>query len=363
MKPRLIVVGPVPPPYHGVTVSTTLVLGNPILKERFDVEHLDTSDHRPAKNTGRWDRDNVKVALRNVARLAWQLRGPRGLMYVPLSQNRPALFRDSIFIGLASARRWKIAGHLRGSEFREFFERQQAVPRRLIRSSLRRIDSLAVMGESLRWVFEGLVAAERIAVVQNGTPDPQVNGAVQDPETVLFLSNLRRRKGVSESLDAALIVLAEYPGARFLFVGEWEDDELERVLKQRAEQAAGRVEFRSVVTGAAKDELLASSGVLLFPPIEPEGHPRVVLEALAAGLPVITTDRGAIAETVVDGSSGFVLDDPEPEALADRLLRLLRDPALRQRMGDAARARYAERFTQAAADRQIADWLLEIAGS
>ena len=72
--------------------------------------------------------------------------------------------------------------------------------------------------------------------------------------------------------------------------------------------------------------------MLLFPPVEPEGHPRVVLEALAAGLPVITTDRGAIAETVVEGESGFVLDHPVPDELAARVLRLLRDPELRDRM-------------------------------
>jgi hypothetical protein len=110
--------------------------------------------------------------------------------------------------------------------------------------------------------------------------------------------------------------------------------------------------------GAEKDQLLGSAAVLLFPPVEPEGHPRVVLEALAASLPVVTTDRGAIRETVVDGVSGFVLDEPEPQLLAQRVLTLLDDDALRAEFGSAARRAYVDRFTQARADRALTDWLL-----
>jgi len=89
----------------------------------------------------------------------------------------------------------------------------------------------------------------------------------------------------------------------------------------------------------------------------PEAHPRIVLEAMSAGLPIVTTDRGAIAETVIDEEIGYVLDDPHPEQLADRLLRLLRDRSLRDRMAKAARARYLAEFTQERADRQLTEWL------
>ena len=66
------------------------------------------------------------------------------------------------------------------------------------------------MGESLRAVFEGLVPAERITVVANGTPEFEPESPIQrDPEHVLFLSHLRRRKGVIEAVEAALLVLAE----------------------------------------------------------------------------------------------------------------------------------------------------------
>jgi glycosyltransferase involved in cell wall biosynthesis len=361
MKPRLIVVGPLPPPYHGVTVSTELVLANTALREHFSVQHLDTSDHRATGNVGTWDWTNLRLGLGNVATLLGHLRGRRGLVYLPLSQNTPGFLRDSLFVHLASARGWHVAAHLRGSDFRTFHETRNALLRRWIRLTLGRLDSVAVMGSSLRRMFDGLVAEDRIAVVANGTPEPRLNRVRREGQTVTFLSNLQRRKGVVEALDAALLVLSERPSARFVFVGEWESPELELTLRARAEPAARGIEFRRPVAGDEKDELFASSSVLLFPPVEPEGHPRVVLEAQASGLPVVTTDRGAIAETVVDGRTGFVLAQADPEELAERVLRLLTDEELRSQMSQAARDRYLEHFTQEVADRRLADWLASVA--
>lgn len=363
MKRRVIVIGPLPPPHHGVTVSTSLVLANPLLRDRFEVEHLDTSDPRTLANVGSWDLENVRVGAKSVARLAAMLHKPRGVVYLPLSQSTPAFLRDSLFVGAASARGWKVAAHLRGSDFRAFYESSPLAIRGLIRATLRRVDSVAVMGPSLRWLFEGLVPSDRIAVVANGTPEPNLNGVSRDLDTVLFLSNLRPRKGVAEAVAAARLVLDEHPSARFLFVGDWADAEFERSIRTEAALAGDRIQFRSALTDGAKDRLLAAASIFLFPPAEPEGHPRVVLEALAAGLPVVTTNRGAIADTVVDGESGFVLAEPSPPELASRLLQLLRDQALRERMSHAARTQYLERFTQDHADQALVDWLKRLAES
>jgi glycosyltransferase involved in cell wall biosynthesis len=364
MKPRLVVIGPLPPPYHGVTVSTTLVLENRLLRDRFEVEHLDTSDHRENANVGTWDLRNIRLAIASVAALYTRLKGPTGIVYLPLSQNAPGFVRDALLIHIARMRGWKVAVHLRGSDFRTFYRERGSLFRRWIRAAMSQVDSVAVMGTGLRWVFGGLVPPERIFVVPNGTPDPRNNGTEPrpEPDSVLFLSNLRRRKGVSEAVEAALIVLERHPAARFRFVGEWESDELARQLKARTAEVADRVEFLPPVTGAAKDQLLSSSSIVLFPPVEPEGHPRVVLEALAAGVPIVTTNRGAIAETV-DERSGFVLEEPAPDQLADCLLRLLADPTLRQQMGEAARTRYLEDFTPEATDLRFADWMSTVTTS
>jgi glycosyltransferase involved in cell wall biosynthesis len=358
-KTRLIVIGPVPPPLHGVAVSTSLVLANTELRDAFEVEHLDTSDHRSRANIGRWELGNISLGLRNAFQLARRLRGGPGIVYLPLSQG-VAFLRDALFIHMARVAGWKVAIHLRGSEIQDLYRRSSTPFRLLIRLTLRRVTSAAVMGFSLRNAFGDLVDAERIAVVPNGTPDPKLNGAPKDPEAVLFLSSLRRRKGIEEAVEAALCVHRERPRARFFFVGSWEDEELERELRARSASAGDAIRFLHPVDGEEKRRLLATASVLLFPPVQPEGHPRVVLEGLAAGLPVVTTNQGSIAETVVHGESGFVLDRAHPKELADHLLRLLQDHQLRDRMARAARERYLEAFTQPHADKALASWLQRI---
>jgi glycosyltransferase involved in cell wall biosynthesis len=363
MRQKLIVVGPLPPPVHGVTVSTSLVLGNRLLAERFSLTHLDTSDHRTGVNIGRWDSKNVLLGASAVLRLNRLLAGPQGVVYLPLSLSSGGFLRDSLFIHRAASRGWKVTAHLRGSEFPEFYAKQSTPYRRWIRTTLLKLNSMGVMGSSLIGLFDGVIPRERIAVVPNGTPDIHRDGIERDPETVLFLSSLRPRKGVIQSVETALRVIERRPTAKFVFVGAWVDDRLERELKELAAPAGDRIRFLPPAVDGEKQKLLLSSALLLFPPVKPEGHPRVVLEAIAAGLPVVTTDRGAIAETVLDGECGFVLDEPAPDELADRVLRVLDDRQLRERMGRAARSRYLEEFTQEQADRKLADWLTDVAAS
>ena len=99
------------------------------------------------------------------------MRGPAGIVYLPLSANLAALLRDSLYIHIAATRGWAVTGHMRGSDFPDVYKRMPRLAREWIRFTLRRLDSVAVMGDSLRWIFDGLVAPERIAVVWNGTPD------------------------------------------------------------------------------------------------------------------------------------------------------------------------------------------------
>jgi glycosyltransferase involved in cell wall biosynthesis len=358
----LVVVGPVPPPYHGVSVSTSLVLANRSLAQRFEVTHLDTSDRRSLENIGRWEMGNVVLGFQAAWRLLRLLRGPKGVVYLPLSAGAGGFMRDALLIHLARLRGWRVATHLRaGPEFRQAYRAQPRPMRWWIRLTLSRVDSVGVMGESLRCVFDGLVPPERIAVVPNGTPDVGECGPERRNGTVLFLSNLRARKGLLESVQAARIVLQSHPSARFLFVGAWDDGEFERRVRHLAAPAGERIGFLPPVDEEGKREILHSSSILLFPPIESEGHPRVVLEGMAAGMALVTTDQGAIADTVAHGECAFLLDEADPERLAACLVRLLEDGGLRREMGRAARKRYLAEFTQERADARLANWLQEIA--
>jgi glycosyltransferase involved in cell wall biosynthesis len=91
-----------------------------------------------------------------------------------------------------------------------------------------------------------------------------------------------------------------------------------------------------------------------------EGLPNVVLEAMACAVPVIGSQAGGIAEAVEHGRTGFLVPQADPRAIADAARRLLRDPALRSRMGHAARATAAARFSAIAQSRLLEDALLAV---
>jgi glycosyltransferase involved in cell wall biosynthesis len=291
------------------------------------------------------------------------LRGERGILYLPLSENVGGFLRDSFFIHLAALRRWRIAVHIRNSMFRQFYASRGSLYRGWIRLTLRRVGGLAVLGESLRHLFDGLVAPGRVAVVPNGTPDVGDLDIQPNPNRVLFLSNFSLKKGIDHAIETAMIVRKRNPTAEFVFAGEWENADVERLMRERIASDGDRITFLRPVRGEQKDRLLASAWVLLFPVAWGEGHPRILLEALAAGVPPVTTDRATIAETVIDGESGFVVADPDPQTLSDKVSLLLNEPELRDSMSRAARERYLERFTQWHADRALADWLTAVGGS
>jgi glycosyltransferase involved in cell wall biosynthesis len=98
----------------------------------------------------------------------------------------------------------------------------------------------------------------------------------------------------------------------------------------------------------------------MFPARVNEAHARVILEALCRALPVVTTEAANYNLGLVDGQDAFVLPAPDPEEVAGRVLQLLADESLRDRMGRAARAHYEREFTEELADQRLAGWLTAV---
>jgi glycosyltransferase involved in cell wall biosynthesis len=89
----------------------------------------------------------------------------------------------------------------------------------------------------------------------------------------------------------------------------------------------------------------AAMDIAVLPSAQPEPFGGVVMEAMCMSMPVVATNVGGSIEQVADGETGFLVPPADPAALADKLERLVRDAALRQRFGEAGRKRIVERFT------------------
>lgn len=165
------------------------------------------------------------------------------------------------------------------------------------------------------------------------------------PPTFTLISRLLVSKGVRDLVAAARIVRARYPQARFRLVGQLEADghpDGVRRAEIDAWVAEGLIEYAGFSDDIAG--VLAATTVFVLPSYYREGVPRTNLEALAVGRPIVTTDWVGCRETVEDGGNGFLIPPRDPVALADRLERYLRDPALVERHGAASRALAERRF-------------------
>ncbi len=191
---------------------------------------------------------------------------------------------------------------------------------------------LAVSDFVRRKHIEAGLAPERIAVKPNfAWPAP---ARVGPGEYFLFLGRLAAEKGVDTLLAAWA---AGEPLGRLLVVGEGPE-----AAALRARARAG-VEFRSQVPAEEVPGLMAGARALMVPSRWYEAAPRSIIEAYAAGVPVLASDIGALPESVRDGESGFLAPPDDPTAWAEAARRLLDDEES-GRLGRGARSLWEERY-------------------
>jgi glycosyltransferase involved in cell wall biosynthesis len=215
---------------------------------------------------------------------------------------------------------------------------------------------VAVSDEVRQRLLEAGVRAEKIRMVRNGIDLRPFDGAHPslrgDGTTLLvgLVGRLSWEKGVDNFLRAAARVLADFPGAKFVVVGEGPDQEkLDRLIDElkirNGVAMAGRREDMPAVY-ASLDIMVSSS--------RQEGLPMAILEGMASSLPLVASAVGEVPTVVADGVTGLLVPADDVERLAASILELLRDQAMRKRFGAAARKLVEDEYSAA---RMTADYL------
>jgi glycosyltransferase involved in cell wall biosynthesis len=133
---------------------------------------------------------------------------------------------------------------------------------------------------------------------------------------VLYLGWIVKEKGVYDILDAVPSVVEDFPAAQFVFAGNKGVEELDKAIRHRGLSKYARV--MGWIEGEKKRDLLLGSRLLLLPSYT-EGIPNVILEAMAAGLPVITTPVGGIPSVFSEGVNGYFVNPGDSQSLASRI--------------------------------------------
>lgn len=214
----------------------------------------------------------------------------------------------------------------------------------------------AALGNSRRVVAQLLeegVSPARVGLIYNGVvvQDCDVSrsdardrlGLAPDALVMTIVANLIPYKGHADLIDALAMARPHLPnGWRLLAVGR--DDGTGTMLKRRVRDLG--MDGNVIFLGSRNDvgEILAASDVGILCSHQ-EGFSNAVLEAMAAGLPMVVTEVGGNAEAVIDGETGLVVPARDSKALAAAILRVAGDPALRVAFGAAGRKRVRDEFS------------------
>lgn len=201
------------------------------------------------------------------------------------------------------------------------------------------IDTFRVSSQSIRCIPRS-VDLEKFMVKREETPGKSFS-------TVAMVGRLTPLKGHSFFLKAMTKVIRQIPNVRIWIIGDAPAKkaayrtELETLARRLG--IHGRVEF----LGNRKDvpQLLAQTEVLVLATTAPEAFGRVILEAQAAGVPVVAAKVGGVVDIIDDGKTGLLVPPKDAESIANEVVRLLRDKGLAQQLAEAALAKLKSTFT------------------
>jgi glycosyltransferase involved in cell wall biosynthesis len=305
------------------------------LFERCDVAYVATHCDGSA-------RDKVLRALRAWLEFtAMLLRGRVALLHVHLNSDA-SFWRKALFVVPAIVFGVPYVLQVHCGAFPEFY-RARCSPRaqRFVRWLLRRARAVVALSEASRRSLTFIDPRLEVLVIPNPVEIPAWRAPLTEgPPTVLFFGMVKEAKGAFDLLRAWPAVREAIPEARLVLGGA---GDLERA-REMAREHGFPLETPGWVLGDEKAGLLRRAWVLVLPS-HWEAMPMAVLEAMAAGVPVVASRVGGIPGVVVDGKTGRLVEPRDVNALGEALARILGDAAERLAMGAAARERAVGHFS------------------
>ena len=324
--PRILMVGTSLGGKGGISaVVETLRAGGLFERERVAYVATHVDGGRLAK---------LGAALRGFGQAAWVCLGKRPAIVHVHASSHASFVRKSLVLLLA---RWSGARtifHLHGGGFRRFAgEEAGLLQRRWIRHTLEASSCVIALSPGWAGFVRAFAPRAQVEVVPNPVRQAATPLQQAEPGRILFLGRIEAAKGVGELLAACARLTRRHPGLQLVLAG---DGALDWARHRANELGIGEnVDLPGWLEAGEREEQLARAWLFCLPS-HAEGLPMAMLEAMAAGVPVVASRVGAIPETVIDGIDGLLVPPGSVDALEEALDRLLTDRMLHLRLACAA---------------------------
>lgn len=312
------------------------------LKDDFEFTYIESQ----AEDFGKFGK--AFLAVRAIARFSLNCVSKRpNLIYVHLGSNA-SLYRESIFIFLAKLFGKKVIAHFHAGDIDNYYPFQRKIGQKFIQTALGLSDCIiAVSKESARQLRE-ITQSQNISVITNAidisifngekklSTDVKHDGAVR----LLFVGAIGKLKGEKDLIRALAILRDGKPNLKVSFLGYGAES-----LKEYCDELeiTDFVEYLGAVSMDERVRFFQQSDIFVLPTYA-EAMPMSVIEAMAAGLPVISTQVGGIPELIEDGADGLLFTPGDVNALAEKISFLLNNKDARIRIGNKAKQKAREQM-------------------
>jgi len=339
-KIKILMIGPGEGAIGGILSLVETI--RPVLRERVDLCYLPTVQARPFRESGVWSVRNIGYAVSQYARFLRVLLSFRPhIIHLHTSQSI-AWLKDTFFVLVGKLLGYKVIVHVHACSIDELYVNG---PRFLQRYS-RRIFGIAdaVIAISAEWggILSNIVSSKKIYTLTNcidvASFKPSSACTSQQGVRVLFVGSVGPRKGAFDLIETLGHLAFDEHALHTWIVGYEERDgclaQAENRLKEL--QLENVCELLGTVVGERKVQLLSDADLFVLPSHN-EGLPIAILEALAAGLPIVSTPVGGIPGAIHDGYNGFLVSPGDVNSLTEKIAILAKDVNLREIMGKRSR--------------------------
>lgn len=340
------------PPVCGAGYIAQLLKGSRFAEE-FDLSHVNT---RFVDSVS----DLEKIHLKKLVLFAWYFlvicafivwKRPDFVIICP-GFAKGTFFKDSIYTLVCT----KLFGRrvlwwIHPCGLRRLYDASGPPMRRWIQWVIKSVYRVVIISEHQRSDFDFVCSQGQLFTISHGIPASQFSLSRFDSRReirVLYFSNLSVFKGWRILLEAAKHVCNCRDGIFFDFYGNPTKDSSQEVIEEafRNSGFTNRICYHGAAYGTTKHQAYDRADVFCFiPDWRFESFGLVLLEAMNAGLPVISTEHPTNSDVIIGECGGFLIPKEDPAVLSDAILRLAGDSELRKRMGEYNRQRFYEHFT------------------
>lgn len=283
-----------------------------------------------------------------------------GIFWRELRKNRPdivhvhssfgpSFYRKIPFIYMARAAKIPVVNHIHGAEFEPFYTNASSGKKKLVKRVYHKCSALIALSEEWRRNLELITEPEKITVIENYCRIPELSEGGRKDQ-ILFLGEIGRRKGCFDLPEIYRRAAEKSEKLPLVMAGSGAVEEVRRLFAERG--LSEEVSFPGWVRGEEKERLLRESSIFLFPSYY-EGMSMAVLEAMAYGLAIVTTNAGGIPQLIEDGASGCLGEPGNVEQLSEALSELIREKEKREQFGSRARQRAMDYSIDSHVDRLL----------